>query len=48
MFKYEKTAAMFLLVSRVLTTSKQTSGYKSKLSSYCQENEFTKGIFQLV
>ena len=27
---------------------KQTYGYKSKLSSYCQENEFTKGIFQLV
>jgi len=47
MFKYEKTAAIFLLVSTVLTTSKQTYGYKSKLSSYCQEKEFKKGIFQL-
>jgi len=47
MFKYEKTAAMFLLASRVLTASKQTYGYKRKLSSYCQGKEFTKGIFQL-
>jgi hypothetical protein len=46
--KYEKTVDMFLLESTELTTLKQTYEYKRKLSPYCQEKEFTKGIFPSV